>query len=92
MLGLRGGEVTPQPLVSADGRFVFAWNGQIFSWARLQGQAGANDGDVLFSAIQERARSRGSREAVADLLAQVEGPYAFVWIDVSQHPAPQYAD
>ncbi|EPQ30178.1 uncharacterized protein PFL1_02294 [Pseudozyma flocculosa PF-1] len=63
VLGLRGRVLTPQPLVSANGRFLLAWNGQIFDWdqpssittsSKAKLDRGENDGRLLFDTIVER--------------------------------------
>ncbi|PWY98259.1 hypothetical protein BCV70DRAFT_202039 [Testicularia cyperi] len=90
VLALRGDGVTQQPLCSADGRFLFAWNGQLFaiesegsetstsSW-RLQD--GLNDTRWIFDQILARIPGDEPLQAVVAALAQLEGPYAFAFFD-----------
>ncbi|PWN48330.1 hypothetical protein IE53DRAFT_389479 [Violaceomyces palustris] len=96
VLALRGGEqVTSQPLRSHNNRYLLSWNGQVFDWDDSEPSGShpfsgledeqQNDGEILFQTIQTRI-TKGERqdvvEAVRSTFASVEGPYAFVFIDV----------
>ncbi|KZT58497.1 hypothetical protein CALCODRAFT_494755 [Calocera cornea HHB12733] len=70
VLHLRGKEVTKQPFVSEDGD-VFCWNGEVFEGLDIGEEE--NDGALLFRALSAAQDPR-------DVFAQLEGPYAFVYL------------
>ncbi|EJT98955.1 hypothetical protein DACRYDRAFT_56765 [Dacryopinax primogenitus] len=69
VLHLRG-ELTPQPLRLVAGGDVLCWNGEVFEGLPVGDE---NDTAVLFRALQAGD--------VHSVLGQVEGPYAFVYLD-----------
>ncbi|KAK0537390.1 hypothetical protein OC834_000834 [Tilletia horrida] len=97
VLSLRGQQITPQPLRSAQG-FLLAWNGQIFGRlnegddaALALGAMGIdplldpakNDGQELLRLLEQSvyAPVEDLGPILAGLLRTVEGPYAFVLVD-----------
>ncbi|KAI0048394.1 hypothetical protein FA95DRAFT_1588690 [Auriscalpium vulgare] len=73
-LRLRGDEPVVQPHVHAESGDIFCWNGEVFEG--LNGvDLHENDGVKLFAAIV----GIGDVLQLPDLLATVEGPYAFVY-------------
>lgn len=77
VLGLRGTDVTPQPMRAAS--LWFVWNGEVFADTAHPVPHATNDGAALFARIHARA----DREAaLVETLATVDGPYAFLLLDV----------
>ena len=73
-----------QPMVSHDGRYVLAFNGEIYNAPHLQAQLGQvhwrghSDTEVLLEAL--------ARWGVADTLARLDGMFAFaLWDTQSGH-------
>jgi asparagine synthetase B (glutamine-hydrolysing) len=87
VLHMRGGaQATPQPLQDAAGN-VLVWNGEVFG-GTVGVADGANDGVALFarlaalpssSSSSSISPSSSSSSDVVDLLAGVEGPFAFAF-------------
>lgn len=80
VLSLRGTNLTAQPFASTDGRYLFAWNGQVYSIER-DGQdsssssraaaaqrlaRGDNDGRILFEWLCEELHTSGDVETALD--------------------------
>mgnify|MGYP002715720459 CR=1 FL=1 len=80
VLGLRGAGVTQQPLRSDDAHLLFAWNGEVFASDRAPIPLAENDAAALFARIL--AHGPNWEDALVTTLAHVEGPYAFLLIDV----------
>lgn len=80
VLCLRGEGVTRQPF-SANG-LHFAWNGEVFDGSEGAWVPGENDGAALFQRLVEKAGNGDVRAALVAALAEIEGPYAFVLVDV----------
>lgn len=83
MLGVRGTAIAHQPLVhhSLPG-CVFVWNGEVFSTQSIPLSLGENDGVAILAEVGKRAQHTDIRTALVSTLAQVEGPYAFAFLDV----------
>ncbi|KAF8609362.1 adenine nucleotide alpha hydrolases-like protein [Ceratobasidium sp. AG-I] len=79
VLHLRGPDsleaLTRQPHVSTDGS-IFVWNGEILEGLSIPNNE--NDGTKLFGLIQD---SQGDAAALVNILAEIEGPYAFVYLN-----------
>ncbi|KAG8924498.1 hypothetical protein FRC01_011421 [Tulasnella sp. 417] len=73
VLHLRGEGVTPQPHQTQDGD-ILCWNGEIFEGLDIL--PNENDGKKLFEALTRTKQP-------VDVLAQIEGPYAFVFYQTS---------
>ncbi|KAK0546883.1 hypothetical protein OC846_005095 [Tilletia horrida] len=94
VLSLRGPiEVTTQPIISADGRLIFAWNGQIFRHL-VKGtddeqspllDPQQNDGAALLatveSALFNAVDPAEANQVVQEVFSKIEGPFAFVLLD-----------
>ncbi|KAF9919956.1 hypothetical protein FBU30_010344 [Linnemannia zychae] len=80
VLHLRGDHVTRQPHVSPSGN-ILVWNGEIFDGIPVGHHE--NDGKVLMSLLESISNSDHSihehRQNFLDLMAKIEGPYAFVY-------------
>ncbi|WRT63829.1 uncharacterized protein IL334_000754 [Kwoniella shivajii] len=70
VLGLRG-QLTAQPLIGTRG--VLGWNGQVFEGVDVGKEE--NDTRKIFDRLE-------SGEDVIEVLKGVEGPYAFIYIDL----------
>ncbi|KAF8527851.1 asparagine synthase-domain-containing protein [Hysterangium stoloniferum] len=70
-LHLRGIAPVPQPHVSTKN--VFCWNGEVFEGLQISDDA--NDGAVLFAALDELDHP----EDIYSFISSIEGPYAFVF-------------
>ncbi|WWC66825.1 uncharacterized protein I206_100732 [Kwoniella pini CBS 10737] len=70
VLGLRG-ELTAQPLIGTRG--VLGWNGQVFEGLEIRRDE--NDTRRIFEKLE-------NGEEVEDVLRSIEGPFAFVYIDL----------
>ncbi|KAG0273826.1 hypothetical protein BGZ95_010357 [Linnemannia exigua] len=83
VLHLRGDQVTRQPHVSPTGN-ILLWNGEIFDGIPVDHHE--NDGRVLMNQLEViSARDQGAQEHkqdFLDLMARIEGPYAFVYFHV----------
>ncbi|KAF9173169.1 hypothetical protein BGX20_003935 [Mortierella sp. AD010] len=82
VLHLRGDTVTRQPHVSKSGN-VLIWNGEIFDGIFVDHHQ--NDGRVLMDQL-EAISDQGEKEhtkAFLDIMAKIEGPYAFVYFHAS---------
>jgi asparagine synthetase B (glutamine-hydrolysing) len=87
VLSLRGSRTVSQPLQDQDGSHVLCWNGEAWSIAGRPAQG--NDTEAVFELLS--AAVSQSHEAEADVLdgaatiaqrmASVAGPYAFVFYD-----------
>ncbi|WVW81812.1 hypothetical protein I302_103809 [Kwoniella bestiolae CBS 10118] len=71
VLGLRG-ELTAQPLVGRRG--VLGWNGQIFEGINMGRDE--NDTRKIFERLE-------NGEEVQDVLSGIEGPFAFIYLDLT---------
>lgn len=80
VLGLRGPTIIPQPLVSSDEQLWLTWNGEIFEAQdpAFYDQA-KNDTQLLFD---RWTLTSFSEAQLVYTLAQMDGPYAFVLLDV----------
>ncbi|GHJ86402.1 hypothetical protein NliqN6_2804 [Naganishia liquefaciens] len=76
VLALRGDHVARQPLVGKSGN-VLCWNGQIFEGMDIALEQ--NDTEMLFQALENRTDHTDS--LLIEILATIEGPYAFVYYD-----------
>ncbi|KAG0289524.1 hypothetical protein BGZ96_006954 [Linnemannia gamsii] len=81
VLHLRGDNVTRQPHVSSKGN-VLLWNGEIFDGIAVDHHE--NDGRVLMDQLEAiSTRCHGThedhRQEFLNLMAKIEGPYAFVY-------------
>ncbi|KAF9092062.1 hypothetical protein BGX29_010635 [Mortierella sp. GBA35] len=80
VLHLRGDQVTRQPHIATSGN-VLIWNGEIFDGIAVDHHE--NDGRVLMDRLEtissQDSGAHGHRDAFLDLMAKIEGPYAFVY-------------
>ncbi|KAK0543210.1 hypothetical protein OC861_006492 [Tilletia horrida] len=102
VLSLRGPiEVTTQPIISADGRLIFAWNGQIFRHL-VKGtddeqspllDPQQNDGAALLAAVESALFNAvdpaEANQVVQEVFSKIEGPFAFVLLDTKSLEAPK---
>ncbi|PPQ98886.1 hypothetical protein CVT24_003517 [Panaeolus cyanescens] len=72
-LRLRGTSYVSQPHIDEQSGNVFCWNGEVFEG--LEVSPDENDGSKLFSKLCQTTTS----EDVRDVMAAIEGPYAFVF-------------
>ncbi|KAJ7345542.1 hypothetical protein JRQ81_001492 [Phrynocephalus forsythii] len=79
VLHLRG-EMTPQPVEDPTSGNVFLWNGEVFSGGTSV-TAEANDTHVLFHHLC----SCNSEADVLSLLSSIQGPWSFIFYQVSRH-------
>ena len=84
VLHLRGDQVTRQPHVSFTGN-VLLWNGEIFDGIAVDHHE--NDGRVLMDQLEAistrcHGRPQDHRQDFLNLMANIEGPYAFVYFHV----------
>ncbi|KAK3824593.1 MAG: asparagine synthase-domain-containing protein [Benniella sp.] len=83
VLHLRGDTVTRQPHVSTTGN-VLLWNGEIFDGVAVDHHQ--NDGRVLMDHLEDIAlQSSGQAHLnlLLEIMARIEGPYAFVYFHAS---------
>ncbi|KAF9903904.1 hypothetical protein EC991_003195 [Linnemannia zychae] len=86
VLHLRGDQVTRQPHVSPTGN-VLLWNGEIFDGIPVDHHE--NDGRVLMDQLEAISTwdhvTQEHRRGFLDLMAKIEGPYAFVYFHAPSH-------
>lgn len=87
VLGLRGTGLTRQPLHHEAAHLLFAWNGEVFEGDHDPIPLAENDAAALFSRIL--AHGPDWEAALVATLAHVEGPYAFLLLDVRAHALTQ---
>ncbi|KAJ1798537.1 hypothetical protein LPJ59_002430 [Coemansia sp. RSA 2399] len=80
VLHLRGPETQSQPIVSKDTEDVLCWNGEVFGGIDVGTR---NDGVVLFETLQ-RTKLQNPKNYILQVFGQIEGPYAFVYLDHEQ--------
>ncbi|KAF2396563.1 asparagine synthase family protein [Trichodelitschia bisporula] len=76
VLSLRGAKTVPQPLVDESSGCIFCWNGE--AWEIKGWSINGNDTIVVFELLIQAART-GGQHAVLRALAEIYGPYAFVF-------------
>ncbi|PWN28712.1 hypothetical protein BDZ90DRAFT_245491 [Jaminaea rosea] len=79
VLSLRGDDLTSQPFVSPDERYLFAWNGQVYSI-----NEGENDGRILFDWFCDAAHEKGVEAALQEVFASSalqDAEWAMVLVD-----------
>src|SRR5437763_7470681 len=104
-LAIQGGREADQPLVSADGRFAIAYNGELFASHRrlLRGTLRAegagevratSDTALLLAWLAHRLADRRAGDPVPlDALAPLEGGmYAFALVDLREGEAILHTD
>ncbi|SMR45527.1 unnamed protein product [Zymoseptoria tritici ST99CH_3D1] len=85
VLSLRGSRTTNQPFRKADSESTLCWNGE--AWKIRGERPDGNDTTRIFDVLQEAALNAQGDDlteattAVAKALAEVAGPYAFVFFD-----------
>lgn len=87
VLSLRGSCTVTQPLQDSDGSHILCWNGE--AWAIAGHPANGNDTEAVFellsAAASESHKADSSAQSAAVIVAQhmasVAGPYAFVFYD-----------
>ncbi|PHH86332.1 hypothetical protein CDD83_10397 [Cordyceps sp. RAO-2017] len=79
VLSLRGDRVVRQPLVDAASGSVLCWNGE--AWSVRGRPVEGNDGEALLAELAAVGGEAGV-DGVLDVLRAVEGPFAFVYLDV----------
>ncbi|KAF9056380.1 asparagine synthase-domain-containing protein [Panaeolus papilionaceus] len=72
-LRLRGSSFVSQPHIEEESGNVLCWNGEVFEGLEISPEE--NDGSKLFARL---CRTKSS-EDVRDVMAAIEGPYAFVF-------------
>ncbi|KAF9356729.1 hypothetical protein BGX26_004843 [Mortierella sp. AD094] len=83
VLHLRGDTVTRQPHISKSGN-VLIWNGEIFDGIFVDHHQ--NDGRVLMDqleAISDQESEKEHTKVFLEVMAKIEGPYAFVYFHAS---------
>lgn len=81
VLALRGDHIAEQPLVDDSTGSVLCWNGE--AW-KIKGEGlQVNDTDAVFELLVQAAQRRveGGLDPVLEALREVEGPFAFVFLD-----------
>lgn len=78
VLHLRGQHTYCQPLTDSNTGDVLCWNGEVFGGLHELDQ-NSNDGDVLFGKLQQQKQKYA--DFVLKTMGQIEGPYAFVYVD-----------
>lgn len=83
VLALRGGQVTPQPFVDASSGSALCWNGE--AWNIGSDPVTGNDGQAVFNLLMKASSSTtlasDSTTAVLEVLRNISGPFAFVFLD-----------
>jgi asparagine synthetase B (glutamine-hydrolysing) len=87
VLSLRGSRTVSQPLQSPDGSHVLCWNGE--AWSIAGHPPRGNDTEAVFALLTAAAsHSRGinanaqdAMATIAEHMATIAGPYAFVFYD-----------
>ncbi|PKI84982.1 hypothetical protein MVES_000755 [Malassezia vespertilionis] len=84
VLGLCGSSVALQPMhASAAPHLVFLWSGEIFSTLDGDFDREKNDGTWIFAQIVQRVAAGNVCSAIVQTLAGVEGPYAYILLDLA---------
>jgi hypothetical protein len=87
VLSLRGSRTVSQPLQSSDGSHILCWNGE--AWSIAGHPPNGNDTEAVFellsaAASQSHVADSGIQDTmvtIAQHMASVAGPYAFVFYD-----------
>jgi len=83
VLALRGGEVISQPFVDHNTGSALCWNGE--AWKIGSTTIEGNDGqfvfDKLIRAVSAHGSTSSSTAAVLEVLNNIFGPFAFVFLD-----------
>ncbi|WFD44993.1 hypothetical protein MPSI1_003669 [Malassezia psittaci] len=85
---MRGESIVAQPIRSNQRNLLFFWNGEVFWEHESTIQALSNDGASLFAQICAHPSSNLG-EALNYVLGQIDGPYAFVLVEL-HHPQIWY--
>lgn len=81
VLSLRGDHVAKQPLIDTALGSILCWNGE--AWAIGGEPVRGNDGEAVLAHLVEASRSAAS-DGVLDALRMIEGPFAFVFLDMQE--------
>jgi hypothetical protein len=76
VLSLRGDHVARQPFVDPVTGSVLCWNGE--AWALRGEPVQGNDGEAILALLAEISKGSGD---VMDVLRDIEGPFAFIYLD-----------
>lgn len=94
VLSLRGSRTVTQPLQNPDGSHVLCWNGE--AWSIAGHPAKGNDTEAVFELLSAAVSqfhganmsAQDASNAIAQHMATIAGPYAFVFFD--RHAARVY--
>jgi len=84
VLALRGGHVQIQPFIDSQTGSVLCWNGE--AWRIDSEPVIGNDGQMVFEALLRASSHKhfsDSNAAVLEVLRNISGPFAFVFLDKS---------
>lgn len=81
VLALRGDHIARQPLVDETTGSVLCWNGE--AWKIRGKDLEVNDTDAVFEELVQATQRRveGDADPVLEALREVQGPFAFVFLD-----------
>ncbi|KAI9738945.1 MAG: hypothetical protein M1818_005259 [Claussenomyces sp. TS43310] len=82
VLALRGGHVTPQPLIDPSTGSLLCWNGE--AWKTGGTIVTGNDGEVILRQLATGASKASRVDSISytlDVLRNISGPFAFVFFD-----------
>ena len=75
VLALRGGRLTPQPLIDHATGSILCWNGE--AWLLDDEVIHGNDTEEIFTKLLKSS----SEEQVGNVFKSISGPFAFVYLD-----------
>ena len=81
VLALRGGHVQVQPFIDRQTSSVLCWNGE--AWRIDSELVVGNDGQRIFERLMQASSQKlsESNTAVLDVLRNISGPFAFIFLD-----------
>lgn len=79
VLALRGNDLQKQPLLDENSSSVFCWNGE--AWKSNGQQVTGNDALFVFHTLLSAAASENPSTTITQALADIAGPFAFVFYD-----------